>query len=1317
MATLPSPMRRTWRERASLVLAGGLVLLGTVTLAAWWLHLDFFVQPLPGFASIAPNVSICLVLLGSALLGIELNAPRAVVAVAAVAATVLAALTLAEYALHADFNLDELFANDYLVADMPQDGRMSLASACCLLLAAGVLVWRGLGRSPRAQVGTEAVVGSVIGSVGFSTLLGYATGLEVIYSWGAGIAISPVSGLAFLLLGSALFLLAWREGVRVEGEAPRWAPLPAVIVCFTLTLIVWVGLNTRERAYSGFKAQVSMESLATTINYEFDRQKSLVERLANNWGRARGEEVGMMRETDAHLQMDDLRQVGCVSLAWVNPDLRTRWVYPEKGNEGAINFDHRSDEVRRQALAEATAGQGAVVSGTADIGGHGPGFVVYAPIIRSGQSAGLVAAEFLYRPFLAGIIRDRKLTTDYHVIITIGNASLYDSEPGVIPPDAKLELGKTYPIFNRRIRISFTPSGAALENDRRFLPSFTLLAGLGISVLLGVSVHLARRARSGQHTAELSNRKLQGENEERRRVEERLKVSDDRLRLALDSTQIGIFEWNVAADHVYYSPGLWAMLGYDHQRMPATIEAWQSLIHPEDLPFFRQRIAAQIDGTASFIEPEYRVRAHTGEWRWVYTRSKSVTGTGAGQQLRIVGTVQDVTARRAAESALRASQAEARKLSLVASKTDNPVLIGSPRGTIEWVNESFTRVMEYSLEEVVGRNPADFMVGPETSPRKVQLIRAAMARGRALSTDVVNYSKSGRKYYLHLEIQPVRNEHGELETFIAIETDITTRVETENQLRLAKSEADAASRAKSEFLASMSHEIRTPMNGVIGMTSLLMETKLNADQRDCVNTIRFSGEALLTIINDILDFSKIESGKMDLEHLPFELAGCLEEALDLFALQAASKKLELVYCIHPGVPAWIVGDVTRLRQIVVNLVNNAVKFTLRGCITIEVHVASPSDGKVSEFFPFHLEFTVRDTGIGIPPDRLQRLFKAFSQIDSTTTRKYGGTGLGLVISQRLCTLMGGDIRVESTVGQGTAFIFSILTEADPAHAAAPPLPLAAALRAGPVLCVEDNLVTQARLRAVLETRGAQCVFAADGNAAKALVATLPKPPSLLVIGADEDAGFATLDKLSDLTAPRLLLLPFGQSAPAAAADRPPVAVIYKPFKTGVLLAALATLSGPEAKPAAKSGTVTPFGSLLAHEFPLNVLLAEDNNVNQKVALRFLERLGYGADAVSNGLEALAALEARHYDVVLMDLQMPEMDGLEASRQVRLRLPPDRQPKIIALTANAMQGDRELCLAAGMDDYISKPVKLHELEAAIRRLFDQAGTSSTPWAKV
>jgi CheY-like chemotaxis protein/nitrogen-specific signal transduction histidine kinase len=540
----------------------------------------------------------------------------------------------------------------------------------------------------------------------------------------------------------------------------------------------------------------------------------------------------------------------------------------------------------------------------------------------------------------------------------------------------------------------------------------------------------------------------------------------------------------------------------------------------------------------------------------------------------------------------------------------------------------------------------------------------------------------------------VRNNDGTLENLIFMLADITTRVETEDALRRAKAEADAASRAKSEFLASMSHEIRTPMNGVIGMTSLLLETRLTSDQRDFVNTIRTSGEALLTIINDILDFSKIESGKMELERLPFDLGMCLEETLDLFSFDAAAKKLDLAYVIAPDVPAWITGDVTRLRQVLVNLVNNAVKFTPSGSISIEVRrLAPPIEGNDSAL----LEFLVRDTGIGIAPDRVDRLFKVFSQVDSSTTRKYGGTGLGLVISQRLCALMGGDIHVESKVGTGSAFIFTIQTTAAlvPPDSGLPALP--APLRRGPILIVDDHPVTQRRLKKLFHDWGAECHGLASPAEAIALAAALASPPSLVLVNHDE------CDGLAGLSAPQLVMLPFGHAAPEPSPDRQARAYISKPLKTVVLVHTVAALFSAGSRPPVEVRPAVPTRSL-AEEIPLEVLLAEDNPVNQKVALRFLARLGYRADAVGNGLEALTTLETRRYDLVLMDLQMPEMDGLEASRQIRQRLPANRQPKIIALTANALQGDREICLAAGMDDYVSKPVKLHEIEEVIRRQF-------------
>jgi PAS domain S-box-containing protein len=883
-----------------------------------------------------------------------------------------------------------------------------------------------------------------------------------------------------------------------------------------------------------------------------------------------------------------------------------------------------------------------------------------------------------------------RLRSDYHVEVSIGGEVVYRS----LADDPRRNPGNTVErtynnLANRNVHLSVAPSRAALEKGQRYLPELALGAGFGISVLLGLSVHLARSARAGQRSAEHSNRRLSSENDERRRVEARLKVSDERLRLALDSTQIGIFEWSVPAGHVYYSPGLWAMLGFEHARMPSTVEAWQSLVHPEDLPLYQRRIESQLSGLATFIEPEFRVRTHGGEWRWVYTRSKTVAAGADGRPTRIIGTVQDITARREAEFALRESQSEARKLSLVAAKTDNPVLIGSADGRIEWVNEAFCRVMEYSLEEVVGKNPAHFMIGPETSPRAVVRIRAAMANGHGIGADVVNYSKSGRKYHLHLEIQPVRNAAGEVETFIAVETDITARVETERELRRAKAEADEASRAKSEFLASMSHEIRTPMNGVIGMTSLLMETTLSVEQRDYINTIRTSGEALLTIINDILDFSKIESGKMELERAPFELALCVEEALDLFALQVSAKKLALVYHIaprhaaldcrrrHPTAPS--AGEPGEQRGEVHAERKHRAGSAPGGPRSRAHRLRAGAAGRRAQAI---LQFTVPEHGHrhparsarppvpGVQPGRL---------LHHAQIRRH---------RPRPCDLPA-PLRAHGREHSGREPAWGRIRvhlhhqhRSRIGHDGGGAAPDPAALRDDGVLAIEDDAVAQERLRTLFEKWGVACTLRPTPAAAAEALAQLHRPPGLVDV---QRRPFRSPQPLRDLPRTEVRLAgdvsirpdradatgrrpAVRERAQAAADQRPPPgdhrAIRPPPRRDHIL----------------EPGSDRTIGE----EFPLEVLLAEDNAVNQKVALRFLDRLGYRADAVANGLEVLSTLEHRRYDLILMDLQMPEMDGLETSRQIRARLPADRQPRIIALTANAMHGDREACIAAGME---------------------------------
>ncbi len=751
----------------------------------------------------------------------------------------------------------------------------------------------------------------------------------------------------------------------------------------------------------------------------------------------------------------------------------------------------------------------------------------------------------------------------------------------------------------------------------------------------------------------------------------------------------------------FVSPVAPKILGVPGDALLKGLFAWRATVHPEDRTLWDQSRIRLRDGHA--IQVEYRVVWPDESVHWV-RESVTVSHPDSGKATALDGILTDISAGKDAESALAQ---ERYLLNTLMDNLPDSIYFKDLQSHFLRVNQALAH--RHGIKEpleAVGKSDFDYFL-PEHAQQAYADEQRIIRTGEPLM-DVVEKEtwSDGRETWASTTKMPLRNEQGETVGTFGVSRDITVRKQAEVALQKAKEAAEAANRAKSEFLANMSHEIRTPMNGVIGMTELALDTELTREQRDYLNMAKLSAESLLSVINDILDFSKIEARKLELESVTFQLHDKVGDTVKALALRAQQKGLELACHIPPEVPLSLVGDPGRLRQVLVNLVGNAIKFTERGEVVVDVAIDEKTDRDVV------LHFAVSDTGIGIPPEDCGRIFEAFTQVDLSRTKKFGGTGLGLTISTQLVALMAGRIWVESTVGKGSTFHFTArLPLPKDAPQSQPPRPLQ--MRDLPVLVVDDNATNRRIMEEMLRSWNMRPQVVDNGAEAleamqDAALAGRPFPLVLLDGHMPSMDGFALAEQIQrqpNLKSTVILMLTSaGQPEDVVRCHQLGIsAYLMKPIKSSDLLETIFSALGrsfwnpePSSPTALRDRKKMP---------SLQILLAEDNDINQKLASILLERHGHQITVANNGREALKQLERRSFDLVLMDVQMPELDGLEATALIRQReRGTDQHVPIIAMTACAMKGDRERCLEYGMDNYVSKPLKPQELFDTIAALF-------------
>lgn len=927
-------------------------------------------------------------------------------------------------------------------------------------------------------------------------------------------------------------------------------------------------------------------------------------------------------------------------------------------------------------------------------------FLIAVPVKYNGFTEGVMIVEFRYS--LAELFQDVINSANYGVTLSgqwLNFSSLTDSTEyfSVV----KLSLGNTGLTLNYHLNMQ-------LIEQRVMAVIIKIASSIFISLMVAWTVLYL-----------VGHRLLLDPYRRLAASERAIKLSEERYKVAVAGSNDGLWDWDIKAGTVYYAPRYKELLGYsaDDEAFPDTFASFENALHPDD----KERVNKAIEQHLKQKHPydiEYRLRIKSGEYRFYRARGTAIWDEN-GNATRMAGSLTDVTVQKRDQQALQQAKEHNDLLAQAIEACNLGISISDakdPTNPLIFINSGFKKITGYG-EEILGRN-CRFLQGDETDKQAITDVRTAIANKSKFRVELINYRKDGSKFWNSLQISPVFDNNQKLIAFVGIQQDVTERIEINKALELAKHQAENANKAKSEFLASMSHEIRTPMNGVLGMLNLLQTSELSKEQLHRVNVAIGSANALLNLLNDILDFSKIDAGKLELESIEFDLRTLFGEFAEAAAIQAHQKNLELILDITNVNAQTVMGDPNRLRQILYNLVGNAIKFTAQG----EVVIKAALEVKGSDQYLLNCE--VNDTGIGIPEQQQSKLFKTFSQVDASTTRKYGGTGLGLAIVKQLCELMGGSIEVSSNEGEGSSFKFCLILGCGSGAKASIPSIDISKLH---ILIVDDNKTNLDVLRGQFEFWGARVTEALSADEAILACEDYFETHQRCFDIAFLDMQMPNVDgaqlgkaikQHADFHATKLVMMTSmnHQGDASYFADLGFAGYFPKPATTSDLLDALSiVVEGGDALEQATPLVTRHYIQTLQTQAKseqvkwannIRLLLAEDNQVNQIVAKSTLTKLGLtDVKIASNGQEVLNILNESEdsFTAILMDCQMPELDGYDATKAIRNGKAGEHNTRIpiIAMTANAMIGDREKCISAGMDDYITKPIVEANLKTKLR----------------